>query len=361
MPLVWCSISGHGFGHAAQLVPVLNELGRRHSRVRVLLRTTTPATFFQEALSVPWEWSYSQQDIGCIQHGPLSIDVEQTWNAYTQFHDGWKTRVMDEVQTMHKAKPDFVISNISHLGIAAGVAAGYPTVGFGSLSWDQVLAEYLVPGCLEHEAIVAHIREAYQGVNLMIRPHPGIRMVAFPEVQDVGPVLLPSVKPETVIRRTLKMESGERLVLIAFGGIPLSSLPLEQIDVLEGYRFLVSGDLDCRGYERIGSTSEVGLPFRQILAESDIVMTKPGYATIVETVRLGMPIVYVRRYNFADEQPLVDFAHRYGRAQELPVTEFESGLWGSVLKHVQSIPIPQEAMPPEGTKIAVDHLMKYLK
>ena len=28
MPLIWCSISGHGYGHAAQVAPVLNALGR---------------------------------------------------------------------------------------------------------------------------------------------------------------------------------------------------------------------------------------------------------------------------------------------------------------------------------------------
>ena len=33
MPVVWCSISGHGFGHAAQVVPILNELATSKSNV----------------------------------------------------------------------------------------------------------------------------------------------------------------------------------------------------------------------------------------------------------------------------------------------------------------------------------------
>ncbi|WP_447971732.1 hypothetical protein [Nitrospira sp. M1] len=361
MSLVWCSISGHGFGHAAQLVPILNELGRRNPQMRVLLRTSIPAAFFQETLSVPWELSYSQQDIGCVQNGPLHIDIEKTWNAYQEFHENWKTRVKDEVVAMRQAKPALVLSNISHLSIASGVEAGYPTSAFGSLSWDQVLDEYRVPGCSEHIAIIEQIRHGYQGVNMMIRPYPGIRMTAFPDVIDVGPVLLPRVEPQPAIRHELKIDSRERLVLIAFGGIPLSSLPLKQLEAVHGYRFLVSGALDCRGYARIGSTSAVGLPFRQILAEADIVVTKPGYATIVEAVRLGLPTVYVRRYNFADEQPLVDFAHRYGRAAELGVNEFESGQWEKTLEHVLSLPLPNESMPSEGTGAAVDHILRILK
>ncbi|GJL55125.1 MAG: hypothetical protein NPIRA02_22570 [Nitrospirales bacterium] len=361
MPLVWCSISGHGFGHAAQLVPILNELGRRNPQLRVLLRTTTPADFFQETLAVPWELSPVQQDIGCIQQGPLSIDIEKTWSAYEDFHQNWKTRVLDEVMAMRQANPAIVLSNISHLGTASGVEAGYPTVAFGSLSWDQVLAEYRVPDRPEHTAIVEHIRQAYQGITMMIRPSPGIRMVAFPDVIDVGPVLLPHVKPAPSIRQTLGMHASERLVLIAFGGIPLSSLPLTQLETINGYRFLVSGAFDCRGYTRIESTSSIGLRFRQILAEADVVLTKPGYATIVETVRLGLPTLYVRRYNFADEQPLVDFAHRYGRAAELSRHAFESGQWKTALEQVLASPLPNESMPSEGTKAAVDHILPFLQ
>ena len=97
-----------------------------------------------------------------------------------------------------------------------------------------------------------------------------------------------------------------------------------------------------------------------MLAEADLVITKPGYATIIEAVRLRMPIVYVRRYNFVDEQPLVDFAHRYGQAAELSLQDFQSGQWLQVLEHVQSLTTSHEPMPQEGTGAAVDHLLEIL-
>ena len=55
MPLIWCSISGHGYGHAAQVVPVLNALGRLVPNLKALLRTTVPAGFFEPRLAIPWE------------------------------------------------------------------------------------------------------------------------------------------------------------------------------------------------------------------------------------------------------------------------------------------------------------------
>ena len=70
MPLIWAAISGHGFGHAAQVVPVLNALDRLVPDLRVLLRTTVPPAFFKDRLLPPWDMSPVQQDVGCVQKGP---------------------------------------------------------------------------------------------------------------------------------------------------------------------------------------------------------------------------------------------------------------------------------------------------
>ena len=49
MPVIWSAISGHGYGHAAQVVPVLNELGRLIPNLKTILRSTVSATFFETA------------------------------------------------------------------------------------------------------------------------------------------------------------------------------------------------------------------------------------------------------------------------------------------------------------------------
>ncbi len=360
MPVIWCAVSGHGFGHAAQLVPVLNALGKRASDLHVILRTNVPEAFFQEILHIPWTYVPAQQDIGCIQDGPLSIDVQKTWKAYEAFHADWDNRLTGEIDDMIRVNPALVISNISYLAIAAAVKAGYPSVALASLSWDQILSEYLTPGVAKQEQILEQIRLAYQGTRTVIRPFPGISMPAFPNLQDVGPIIANPVSPQKSLRDHLHMTSEERLVLVAFGGIPMLSLPLAELEGMEGYRFLISGELNCRDSHRVVATNQMGRSFRQILAEADIVMTKPGYATIVEAVRLGLPMVYVRRYNFADEQPLVEYVHRYGQAVELSVSAFEAGQWEEALEEVQALPRPNAPMPKEGTDAAVDVLMKML-
>ena len=143
MTRIWCAISSHGFGHAAQMVPVLNELGRRVPGLTAILRTQVPARFFEGRLRIPWDLSPAPQDIGCVQRGPLAIDVEATWAAHLRFHAGWERKVAAEAQAIRACEPALVLSDISYLAIEAGAAANVPAVGLCNLTWDGILAMLL--------------------------------------------------------------------------------------------------------------------------------------------------------------------------------------------------------------------------
>ncbi|MBS0172296.1 MAG: hypothetical protein JSR62_18285 [Nitrospira sp.] len=326
MPLIWCSISGHGYGHAAQVVPVLNALAQRVPHLKALLRTSVPAGFFEPRLALPWELSPAQQDVGCIQQGPLTIDIDGTWEALEAFHAEWNQKVEREADLVHDARPSLVLSDISHLGIAAGAAAGIPTIGLCSLSWDLVLEPFADQAIPAHAAILRQIREAYGKADAFLRVEPGLAITAFRNMYDIGPIAEPSSPQRTTLRRALGAQDTDRVILVGFGGIPLTNPPFEQMEAMQACRFLFDGPVP-NGFSRIVPLAAIGLPFKDILASVDLILTKPGYGTIVESVALGIPVVYVRRYNFADEQSLVDYLHRYGRGAELSRDDFYRGAW----------------------------------
>ena len=358
MPLIWCSISGHGYGHAAQVVPVLNALGRLVPNLQALLRTTVPAGFFEPRLDIPWRLSAAQQDVGCIQNGPLTIDVPGTWAAHHSLHTDWEKKIQAEAALIRDAGPACVLSDISHLGIAAGSAAGIPTIGLCSLSWDLVLSPFVNPAMPDHAAIIHRIREAYAKADCFLRVAPGLEITAFRNRLEVGPIAEPAEPQNDRLRKAIKADTTDRVVLVGFGGIPLQNPPFEQMEAMHDHRFLFDGPLPS-GLSRVTSLSAVGLPFKEVLASMDLVLTKPGYGTIVEAVALGIPVVYVRRYNFADEQSLVDYLHRYGRGAELTVDDFYRGQWmpaiRQALTHTPASPPP----PLSGAQDAADILYTY--
>ncbi len=360
MPIIWCAISAHGLGHAAQIIPVLNALGTVIDDVHVILRTTVPASIFQENLNVSWDLQPVPQDVGCLQRGPLEIDIDGTWAAYQEFHKTWDERVSQEAQAMHQATVNLVISNISYLAIASAFHAQCPVVAIASLSWDQVLQPFVQPSRPAQQLIYEQIRQEYAKADCLIRLHPGIDMPAFPSVIETGPSFPLAEATLQDVRKILGIATVDKLVLIAFGGIPLTALPLEEMECCQGYHFLVGGIQLKSSSKRIHSIDTLRLPFREIMKQADVVMTKPGYATITSAVHYGIPVVYVRRYNFADEQCLVDYINQYGRAVELRREDFESGAWKKALHEVLALPAPLELPPKPELGAAVDVLKDYL-
>src|SRR2546426_3572545 len=183
---IWCAISSHGFGHAAQVVPVLNELGRRVSGLTAILRTSVPPRFFEANLKIAWEVSPGEQDVGCVQHGPMRIDVAATWAEHRRFHEEWEDKVAAEVRAIRSVKPALVLSDISYLAIEAAARADVPAVGLCNLSWDGILKLFFEPGRREQVKVIRRIQESYRLADLMIRIAPGIPMEAFRTIVDVG-------------------------------------------------------------------------------------------------------------------------------------------------------------------------------
>ncbi|NOT23206.1 MAG: hypothetical protein HOP22_10875 [Nitrospiraceae bacterium] len=339
MPLIWAAISAHGFGHAAQVVPVLNALGLLVPDLRVILRTAVPASFFKDRLLIPWERSPAQQDIGCIQNGPLKIDMEATWFEHEQFHATWSDRVQHEVAAMKTARPDVVLADTPYLALEAGKVAAIPTVALVSFTWDLVLSDYVAPPSIDRSALLSAIRRSYAHADVALRITPAPKIDVFQRIHDIGPIAEPASSACDQLATALTLAPGERTVLVGFGGIPLTSLPFANLEQLAGYRFLFDGPI-VPDSTRFVSTHSLPFSFKTLMASVDVIMTKPGYGTIVEAIELQQPILYVRRYNFADEPPLVDYLHRYGRAVELSIEDFMNGRWEPALQQTLATPVP---------------------
>ena len=358
MPLIWCAISGHGYGHAAQVVPVLNAVSSLVPGVTAILRTTVPASFFRDRLTIPWDLQPVKQDVCCIQDGPLKVDIDKTWASHHRFHHTWETRLSKEVTAMQTASPASIIADTPYLAIEAGSRAQIPTVALASFTWDLVLNEYCHATDSSHQQLIQCIRGSYAKADMALRITPAPRIDVFSHIIDIGAIASPASPERNRLASALALAPNERTVLVGFGGIPLTSLPLKQIEQLRHYRFLFDGPVPP-GCSRIHSTETLPFSFKTLLASVDIIMTKPGYGTIVEAVALQQPVVYVRRYNFADEPPLVDYLHRYGRGVELSIDNFTHGRWEPALQQALTAPLPLLPPPPTGALEAAEVIVRY--
>jgi len=351
VPLIWSAISAHGYGHAAQVVPVLNELGRRIPSLNVILRTNVPRHFFESRMTVPWELRPARMDIGCLQHGPLTMDWEATWQAHRTFHTQWEARLEEETLAIRESRPDLVIGNTPYLAMAAGAAAGLPTVAIASLSWDEILRDHVDPKQPWQTALLEDIRRAYGQTSLLLRLTPGLPMPAFPRAIDIGPIAAPLPSAKAGIREQLRIPDQDALVLVAFGGIRFEALPFERMESMPGLQFLIDGPVPPQ-YCRVHSLATLSEGFSAILPSVDVIMTKPGYGTTLEAVATHVPVDYVRRYDFIEENQIVAYLHRYGRGVELSRADFLEARWEPAIRQALTLPAP--ASPPPDCTGAAD-------
>ncbi|MEO6545874.1 MAG: hypothetical protein ABIP05_17790, partial [Nitrospiraceae bacterium] len=192
MPRIWCAISGHGYGHAAQVVPVLNALGALVPDLTVVLRTTVPASFFQNRLTIPWDLQPVQQDVGCIQDGPLTIDIDKTWAAHQRFHENWETRLSGEIAAMQAASPALIIADTPYLAIEAGSRAQIPIVALANFTWDLVLKDYCQASDHSHQQLIQCIRDSYAKADRALRITPAPEIHAFSNMINIGPIASPT-------------------------------------------------------------------------------------------------------------------------------------------------------------------------
>jgi hypothetical protein len=285
-----------------------------------------------------------QQDVACIQDGPLTIDVEATWLEHGRFHATWNHRLQQEVDAMKAAKADLVIADTPYLALAAGKAAAIPTVALASFTWDLILSDFVAPPSIDKSALLHSIRQSYAEADVALRMTPAPKMDVFHRIKNIGPIAEPASSVRDQLAGILALAPRERTVLVGFGGVPMTSLPFAALKHLTGYRFLFDGPILADDTKFV-SIHSLPFSFKTLMASVDVIMTKPGYGTIVEAVELQQPLLYVRRYNFADEPSLVDYLHRYGRGVELSIDDFMRGRWEPALQQALALPMPALSAP----------------
>ena len=263
-----------------------------------------------------------------------------------------------ETAALAAAAPAMVLADTPYLALSAGKHTGIPAIVVASFTWSDVLRCFDATSS-EHQNIVRAIERSYADADMALRIAPGLSLSGVRKVVDIGPIAEPARSQREQLRSRLGITESERLILVGFGGIPLQTLPWDQMERMEGYHFLVDG-LE-RASPHIHPLSSVPFSFKTALASVDVVMTKPGYGTILEAVALGLPVIYVRRYNFADEAPLVKYLHDYGRGHELSRGDFASGNWRPALEAFAGVKTTTGHALMTGVADASKALLKYFQ
>jgi hypothetical protein len=334
------AISPHGYGHAAQIAPVVNELTARLPKLRVTLATAVPRRLLSELFAGPFEVAERRSDFGMVMGTALDLRVEESARAYEALHVNWNAALQAEAEWLAGLGPNLVLANVPYLTLAAAAEIGVPAVALCSLNWAEIHAHYC-GDAPRARRIEQRIRAAYGTAAAFIRPEPALVMDLDTEILDVGPIARLGRDRREEIRARLGADARDRLVLLAPGGAALD-LPTELWPAIPGVRWLVQDGLAAARPDMAGIAS-LDIPFIDALASADALVTKPGYSTFVEAGCGGVPVLYVRRDGWPEEPGLVAWLTRHVPCRELDRADLMRGAFAESLEALWTMPRPAPA------------------
>jgi peptidoglycan/xylan/chitin deacetylase (PgdA/CDA1 family) len=346
---LYAAMSHHGFGHLAQSAPVLEALAGQVAGLELIIRSALPRAVLARRVSTPFEHIDLASDCNFVMHDSLRVDLSRSLEAYRTFHDDWERRVDAEAESLTRLDVEMVYSNVGYLPLAAARRAGIACAGMCSLNWADIFRHYLghEPGAGD---ILEQMHDAYAGADLFLRPEPAMPMSDLGNTVAIPPIAQTGQPQPDALRDRLRLATDVRLVLVGMGGIRYRP-PVEDWPAMRGMALLVPDDWQVTR-PGIHALRDTGMPFGDVLASVDALITKPGYGSYVEAAAAGVPVLTLPRPDWPEAPYLDDWLASHGRMQRLDEAEFLAGnlvkpleaLWGLPSRApVQALGAPEAA------------------
>lgn len=342
MPHLLVDISYHGFGHISQTAPVVNALARILPGLRVTVRSTAPAAILNQRFQCGFTHIPAAFDFGMAMANAVDVLADNSAAAYREFHADWDGKVRREALAMQALRPDLLLANVPYLSLAAARGAGVPAVGMCSLNWADIYRHYCGHDAASRE-IHSQMLEAYNSAACFLLPQPCMPMADFGNTRRINPIANVGIKRRAEVDARLPFAAAEKIVLVAMGGMEFR-LPMESWPRISGVHWLVPA---AWGIVRDDASAfeSCGLPFSDILASCDAVLTKPGYGTFTEAACAGVPVLYVARQDWPEESHLVEWLRQNGACLEVGRAALERGALDVLLKRLWAMPRPSVPVP----------------
>ena len=324
-------ISGHGYGHVAQTAPVVNALRARLPALELTIRGNFPEGLLQSRFRPGFHVVRRRNDVGMRMASAVEVLTEQSAADYRAFHADWDRRIDAECEALQRLRPTVLLANIPYASLAAAARADIPAIAMCSLNWAAIYQHY----CGEREeapTIHRQILDAYRSATAFLRLAPGLPMTDLTNLHPIDFVATRSQDRRQALSARLNLSDSVRLALVAFGGVA-TEIPIERWPALPSLRWLVPGKEATRRADVIPFDPRE-FPFLDVLASSDVVLTKPGYGTFAEAVCNGVAVITVRRADWPEDSHLRQWLATHTHSAEIEQSRLWSGSFGAELKQL---------------------------
>lgn len=289
----------------------------------------------------------------------LSVLVSDTADAYRSLHENWTQRVIDYAKKLDRLSCSLVFSNVSYLSLAAAKYLGIPAVALSPLNWADIY-KYFCCHAKKYTQTYDQMLTAYQSAKVFLKPTPCMPMHELSNTKEVGPVAAHGNNVKHKLYDRLGLKSSTKMVLVAMGGHDMH-LPVTWPKD-DSVVWLVSRTWQA-DQPNVIVFEDFDLPFLDLLASCDLLISKPGYGSFTEATYMRKPILYVTRPDWPEEPFLIHWLHRYNICKQLATGSLYSGTFiEDINELLQRAHFPAQLSPstPSGLGQTVDIILNSL-
>lgn len=382
-PHILAAISAHGFGHLAQVAPVINACQQMVSigqapAFRLTVRSDLDPAQIGSRIGCDFAIDSGTDDFGMVMLDALRVDVVKSLERYAALHREWPSKIDKLARHLGRLELTGLIADTPYLTLAAAKAANIPSIAICSLNWADILEGCIrqTPGALREAGVSAHLlsvilqqmRDAYASATLALSPEPAIPTTGFQTIAIEPLADLPAVSERTNLLNWVKHQSPDYLggnsdcwlVLTSMGGLDFPLEPARWPTRIDDRPVVYLIDPAIAGHcaHTVGyDLNQFG--FRTLIASCDIVLTKPGYGMFVESAACGKALLYLERNQWPESRYLKNWANLHINATELSVEQIKTGDFANELEQLLRQP-SHEAAHFKGAQTAAAHVCRAL-
>jgi len=355
-PILYVSITNHGFGHAVRTASVAAEIQRLNPEVLLILVTTAPRWLLESY--IPGDFIHRPRafDIGVIQSDSINMNQEATLEKLREIRQKERSIIASEVSFIHQNRVNLMLADIPPLAPVIAKAAGIPCWMIGNFGWDFI---YRAWGG-EFLEIADWIHQCFSQCDRLFRVSLHEPMTAFPVIEDVGLTGgTPRYNLEGLQEKFGITSPVEKTVLITFGGLGLQQIPYENLQQFPDWQFIVF-DNQAPDYSNIIKITEHQYRPVDFMPLCGRVISKPGYSTFSEALRLNTPIVSLTREGFAESPILIEGIQNYSYHQIINGSDFFESNWEFLHQDLQP-PRQSEQLKKDGTETIASTIVNHFQ
>lgn len=352
--LLYIAITSHGFGHAVRAASVAAAVKKLNPEILLVLVTTAPRWLLESYIEADFIHRPRAFDVGVIQADSLKMDKAATLEKMQHIRSQQNSIIAGEINFIRTNQVGLILADIPPLAAPIAKAAGVPCWMMSNFGWDFIYRDW--GG--EFNELADWIGNCYGQCDLLYRLPLHEPMSAFSNIVEVGLTGGTPRHSEAQLRAKFDLKQpSDRTILLTFGGLGLQQIPYDNLQKFPDWQFITFDRLapDLPNLMKVTDNYYRPVDFMPFCGR---VVSKPGYSTFAEALRLDVPIVSLTREGFAESPVLLEGIQNYASHQILEGEEFFSSNWDFLLQTPHP-PKLASVIPKDGTETIARAIVDY--